>query len=80
MWKYALSLLLLTGCASDPLGQVGDHTASGGVICRNISGNVNTTAGDGQGTGFRCLDLGPIDGCVRYDNGQFEYESAACSD
>lgn len=79
MRVFILSLFLI-GCASDPYGTVNDFDERGGVRCRVLSGNIGTMAVDGHGTGFSCLDLGPIDGCLQFDNGQFDYESSGCKE
>lgn len=80
--------LFLSGCAHlDPLGTPAkgekgqaDYDTRGGVICRELSGNVGTTGAEAYGHGFRCLDVGenPVEGCIKYTDGRFNYMSSRC--
>lgn len=80
--------LAMSGCAHlDPLGTPAkgekgqaDYNTRGGVICREISGNVGTTGVEAYGQGFRCLDVGEkaVEGCIRYTDGRFNYTSPGC--
>lgn len=91
-WVLALLVivgaLIMSGCAHlDPLGTPAkgekgqaDYDTRGGVICRELSGNVGTTGVEAYGQGFRCLDVGEksIEGCIRYTDGRFNYTSPGC--
>lgn len=86
----ALALSLMSGCAHlDPLGTPAkgtkgeaDYETRGGVICRELSGNVGTTGVEAYGQGFRCLDVGKqkVEGCIKYTDGRFNYTSPGCTD
>lgn len=92
-WALALLVivgaLIMSGCAHlDPLGTPAkgekgqaDYDTRGGVICRELSGNVGTTGVEAYGQGFRCLDVGEkaVEGCIRYTDGRFNYTSPGCS-
>lgn len=83
-------LILMTGCTTlDPLGSPAqnpetgerDYITRGGVICRELMGNVQGAGfGDAYGGGFRCLDVGenPPEGCIQYTDGRFSYTSPGC--
>lgn len=83
-------IVILTGCAGlDPLGSPAQHpetgerdyTTRGGVICRELTGNVQGAGfGDAHGGGFRCLDVGENapEGCIQYNDGRFSYTSPGC--
>lgn len=81
--------LFLAGCAHlDPLGTPAkqkkgeaDFETRGGVICRELSGNVGTTGVEAYGQGFRCLDVGKekVEGCIKYTDGRFNYTSPGCT-
>lgn len=86
----ALVLSLQSGCAHlDPLGTPSkgkkgeaDYDTRGGVICRELSGNITATTVDAYGQGFRCLDVGenPVEGCIKYTDGRFNYTSPGCEE
>ncbi len=87
----ALFAALLAGCAGmDPLGslepgkdqETAALTARGGVICREITGQLDTGPASGYGAGFRCLDIGeePVQGCMTYSTGRFAYTSPGCTE
>lgn len=85
----ALAVSLSSGCAHlDPLGTPAkgekgqaDYDTRGGIICRELSGNVGTTGVEAYGQGFRCLDVGTktVEGCIKYTDGRFNYTSPGCT-
>lgn len=85
----SLSLFLASCTTLDPLGSPAqnpetgerDYITRGGVICRELMGNVQGAGfGDAHGGGFRCLDVGENapEGCIKYTDGRFSYTSPGC--
>lgn len=89
----ALVAFGLGACASlDPLGSPAkqqrgeggpfeaDFPVQAGYICRELRGQADVDAFQGQGQGGRCQHIGEgkVEGCFRFSSDRVEFESSGC--
>lgn len=84
-----------TGATLDPLGSPkkqprepevsydSDYKVQTGVICRELSGQLNIRDSQGTARGIRCLQVGEgeLSGCLKWggEGAGYSYQSAGCS-